>query len=146
MGTINIVRTIKRVHPSCLVMVKVGTFYDVYSKDAYILSYLLKYKIIEKEFIPKCSFPISSLSKVENTLEKNKINYLVVDKRSNYEVEHKAINNQENRYDSIFEVANDFGAIILRIQNVYNELIKKSKEPNFNKKLERIEMELYKND
>ena len=40
MGTINIVRTIKRVHPSCMVMVKIGSFYNVYSKDAYILSYL----------------------------------------------------------------------------------------------------------
>ncbi len=84
MGTINIVKTIKTVHPSCMVMVKIGTFYDVYSKDAYIISYLLKYKIKEKDNIPTCSFPVSSLSKVENILEKNKINYLVVDKRLNY--------------------------------------------------------------
>lgn len=145
MGTINIVRTIKRVHPSCMVMVKIGSFYNVYSKDAYILSYLLKYKIIEKEMLPACSFPISSLSKVENVLEKNKINYLVVDKRSNYEVEHKTINNQENRYDSVFEVANNYGAITLRVQNVYNELMKRSKDQNFNEKLKKIEMELYKN-
>ena len=82
---------------------------------------------------------------MENVLEKNKINYLVVDKRSNYEVEHRTINNQENRYDSVFEVANNYGAIALRVQNVYNELMKRSKEPNFNEKLKKIEMELYKN-
>ena len=51
MGTINIVKTIKLVHPSCMVIVKIGTFYNVYSKDAYIISYLLKYKIKEKEII-----------------------------------------------------------------------------------------------
>lgn len=146
MGTINIVRTIKRVHPSCMVMVKIGSFYNVYSKDAYILSYLLKYKIIEKEMLPACSFPISSLSKVENILEKNKINYLVVDKRSNYEVEHKVINNKENKYDSIFKIANNFGTITIRIQNIYDELMKKRKKPNFAEKLNKIEMELYKND
>ena len=129
-----------------MVMVKIGSFYNVYSKDAYILSYLLKYKIIEKEMLPACSFPISSLSKVENILEKNKINYLVVDKRSNYEVEHKVINNKENKYDSIFKIANNFGTITIRIQNIYDELMKKRKKPNFAEKLNKIEMELYKND
>ncbi len=103
MGTINVVKNIKLVHPSCVVIVKIGTFYNVYGKDSFITSYLLGYKIKEKDNIPACSFPVSSLNKIENVLEKNKINYIVVDKRSNYEVEHKQINKQENNYDKIFD-------------------------------------------
>ena len=45
MGTINVVKTIKFVHEFCVVLVKIGTFYSVYGKDAYIISYLFKYKI-----------------------------------------------------------------------------------------------------
>ena len=146
MGTINIVKTIKTVHPLCMVLVKIGTFYNVYSKDAYIISYLLKYKIIEKESVPTCSFPISSLSKVENILEKNKINYVVVDKRSNYEEEHKVINKQENNYEKIFEIASKSVVIMLRIQRIYNELVRRSNYTNISEQLDKIEMELRKND
>ena len=49
MGTINVVKSIKMVYPTCMVLVKIGTFYDVYSKDVYIISYLLKYKIKESK-------------------------------------------------------------------------------------------------
>ena len=34
MGTINIVKNIKEIHPECVVIVKIGTFYNVYGKDA----------------------------------------------------------------------------------------------------------------
>ena len=105
MGVVRIVKSIKQVHPSCVVMVKIGSFYSVYGKDAYIFSYIFNYKIIEKENVPICSFPMLSISKIENILEKKKINYIAVDKRTNYEVEQKVINKQENNYDKIFEKA-----------------------------------------
>ena len=82
MGTVNMVKTIKKVYPSCAVLVKVGNFYHVYGKDAYILSYLFEYKITEKEGIPTCGFPLNAISKVENFLEKTKINYVTVDRRN----------------------------------------------------------------
>lgn len=145
MGTINIVKTIKQVHNNCMVLVKIGSFYYCYSKDAYILSYLFNYKIREKEKIPTCSFPASSLSKVENILEKNKINYITVDKRANYEEEQKVINKQENNYEKIFEKAKTTVATILRIQNIYDFLLKNRNQPNIEKRLEEIEKVL-KND
>ena len=70
-----------------------------------------------------CSFPVSSISKVENILEKNKINYIVVDKRNNYEEEYKEINKQENNYDKIYEKAKKTVEITLRIQRIYNSTI-----------------------
>lgn len=48
MSTANMVKTIKKIYPSCAVLVKVGNFYHVYGKDAYILAYLFEYKIVEK--------------------------------------------------------------------------------------------------
>ena len=116
MGTVNMVRTIKRVYQSCVVLVKIGNFYHVYGKDAYIFSYLFNYKILEKEDIPSCGFPINAISKVEAILEKNKINYIVVDRRNNYDEEEKSINKQENQYDKFFEMSEKIVNNILRIQ------------------------------
>ena len=81
MGTVNIIKTVKNIYPDCVVIVKVGNFYHVYSKDAYIFSYLFEYKINEKESVPCCGFPLTSISKVEGILEKSKINYIVLDKK-----------------------------------------------------------------
>lgn len=61
MGTINIVKTMKMIHPSCVIIVKIGNFYHVYGKDAYIFAYLLEYKITEKDGIPHCGFPKKDL-------------------------------------------------------------------------------------
>lgn len=145
MGTVNVIKTIKFIHEFCVVLVKIGTFYSAYGKDAYIISYLFKYKIKEKENVPICSFPVSSLSKVENTLEKNKINYIVVDKRSNYSVEEKVINKQENNYVKMLEKANKSITYMLRIQKIYNYLLEKRDSKNIERKLEVIE-EIVRND
>ena len=44
MGIINTIKNIKLVHPNDIALVNVGKFYYAYGKDAYILSYLFKYK------------------------------------------------------------------------------------------------------
>ena len=140
MGTENVVRTIKVVHPSCVVMVKIGNFYNVYSKDAYIFSYLFKYKIKENYGVPICGFPITSIGKVQNILEKSKINYIIVDKRSNYEEEYKQLNNQENNYDKIYEKAEKSVEIILRVQKIYDKILKEIENKNLYEILDKIEM------
>lgn len=96
MSTVNMVKTIKKIYPSCVILVKIGNFYNVYGKDAYIFSYLFDYKIVEKAGIPTCGFPINAISKVENILEKTKINYVAVDRRNNYDEEEKYVDKQEN--------------------------------------------------
>ena len=48
MSTVDMVKTIKKIYPGCAILVKVGNFYHVYGKDAYIFSYLFEYKIVEK--------------------------------------------------------------------------------------------------
>lgn len=49
MGTINVIKAVKLVHLSTVVMIKMGNFYHVYGKDAYVMSYLLNYKLNIKE-------------------------------------------------------------------------------------------------
>lgn len=139
MGTINIVKTMKMIHPSCVIIVKIGNFYHVYGKDAYIFAYLLEYKITEKDGIPHCGFPISSILKVENILEKNKINYISVDRRNNYDEEEKYINKQENKYDIFFKKAQNTVEKILRMQRINQMLNDNKNNKNINKILDKIE-------
>ena len=53
-----------------ILLKQVGKFINVYNEDAYIISYLLNYKIINN----KVGFPLSSLNKVINILDTNTIN------------------------------------------------------------------------
>ena len=77
---ITIIKEVKNVHPEDITMVKVGNFYRVYGKDAYIIAYLFKYKISEENDIMVSGFPTSSIKKVEARLENKKINYIVLDR------------------------------------------------------------------
>lgn len=118
MGIINMIETIKKIHPEEVVLVKVGTFYTAYGKDAYIINYIFGYKLTIMQQVDVASFPIASLNKVMAILEQNKVNYIVVDKRNNYDVEEKS------EKDGI---------------NNYNKILKKAKvEINYNKRIEEI--------
>ena len=94
MSVVTMIKEIKEVHPEEVILVKMGNFFHVYGKDSYILSYLLGYKIKRIEGnICTAGFPDKTEAKVKAMLEKNKINYLVVDRRNGYEVD-EFINNK----------------------------------------------------
>ena len=69
----------------------------------------------------------------------------MVDKRSNYSVEEKVINKQENNYVKMLEKANKSITYMLRIQKIYNYLLEKRDSKNIERKLEVIE-EIVRND
>lgn len=56
---------------------KIGKFYNVYGEAAYILYYLLSYKISSGL---KTGFPEQAKDKVVNVLEDNKISYKIYEK------------------------------------------------------------------
>ena len=87
MAVTTIIKTIKSIHPDSIILVKVGKFYNVYGKDSYILSYFFNYKLKELDGIVSCGFPIESINKIMAKLENKKINYLIVDRRNNYDVD-----------------------------------------------------------
>lgn len=146
MATENVVKAMKFVHEHCVILVKIGNFYSAYAEDAYIISYLFKYKIREKNNISFCSFPEMSLNKIESSLEKNKIDYIVVSKRNNYEEEQKVIIKQDNNYIKILEKAKKSVQLMLRIQKIYDILIEQRDNQDFIEKLVKIESVLKKNE
>lgn len=127
MGMKNMVETIKFIHKEDLVLFKVGTFYTAYGKDAYILNYLFNYKLNKIQDTYSSAFPIPNLGKVTAILEKNKINYLVVDKRNNYDVEQECNNKNLNNYKKILDLAKNKVRYIRRIENII-EYLKENEE------------------
>ena len=93
-----------------------GTFYNIYGDDCYILYYLLNYKVNRT----KVGFPKSSLNKVINTLEKNKINYEVIDE------DRKMDFRNLNKYDELLEL----GKAKYNNDTNYKDLIEKVKTIN----------------
>lgn len=122
-------------------MFKMESFYHTYSKDAYIMSYLFDYKTkkIEQNY-STCGFPSSSLAKNLAKLEEKKINYVIVDKRNNYEDDEKSDNKNLNQYDEIFEKAHKYVTIRNRIENINQELLKNIDEPNIKEKILKVEV------
>ena len=120
MGIINMIETIKLIHKEDIVLVKVGTFYTAYGKDAYIINYLFNYKLNKTQDVYSSAFPIPSLGKVTAILENNKINYIVVDRRNNYEIDEFCDNKNLNTYTTYFEKARKYINLKIRIENILN--------------------------
>ena len=123
MGIINVVQTIKEVHKYEVILVKIGKFYQVYGKDAYIISYLFGYKLKKVENVMMCGFPLSSIHKVMAKLETNKINYLIVDRRNTYEVEEISDNKNLNQYIKYFKKAKKYVNYKIRIEYIYHFML-----------------------
>ena len=73
MGIITVVQAVKEIYHDSVVMIKAGKFYNIYDKDAYIISYLFGYSIKEVEDVKTCGFPSVLFNKVIARLENNKI-------------------------------------------------------------------------
>ena len=105
------------------VCIRYGTFYHIYNRDCYILSYLFGYKIKELNIKDReCGFPITAFNKVMAKLEEKKINYLVLDRRNNYEVNYKEDFKNSNQYDILYKKANRYVNYKKRIDNI-NEFL-----------------------
>lgn len=64
---------IKNKFDGCVVFIKSGVFYYTYDKDASILSFIMKYKIINN----RVGFPVNNLEKVLSILSNIRINVYV---------------------------------------------------------------------
>ena len=131
MSVINVVKNIKEIHISDVVLIKNGKFYNVYGKDAYIISYLFDYKLKKIEDIFVCGFPYNSLNLVIAKLEDKKINYLIVDKRNNYEVDDIFDNKNLNRYHKYFEKAKQYVNYKIRLDNIYDFMLNNIEKSDF---------------
>lgn len=124
MGVINIVENVKKIHKLYVILIRIGNFYNCYGRDAYVISYLLGYKItLLDSNIYTCSFPKSAINKVLSILESNKINYIILDKRNNYDVENKINFKNLNKYEEIYIKAKAKIATRMRIEKIYKYLL-----------------------
>ena len=144
MSVENMVNTIKKIHPNYVAIIKIGAFYNSYGKDAYILSYLFGYK--KKNFGKNnwmCGFPKNSLGYVQNTLESKKINYILIDRAHQYEVEEKVDFKRDNKYVETYNKAYKNIRIQERALDVYNYIIDNIEDENIRKELGEIEEKIY---
>lgn len=127
MGVANMAKNIKQVHMDSIICYKVGTFYNCYGKDSYILSYLFDYKIktIEND-IPVCGFPKNALQRVSARLQKEKINYIIIDTRNNYDIDEKEEFGNLNMYNEKLDKAKEKIKIKLRVEKISKFLLKKN--------------------
>lgn len=141
MGIVGVIAGIKKIHPKDLALVSIGKFFYAYGKDAYVLSYIFGYKLmkINEENVYSCAFPKQSYPKIVANLENKKINYMVLDRRNNYNIEEKSDNGNLNNYDEYFEKAHIIVNRKIRIENIYNELMKNVETENINKILKNVE-------
>ena len=124
-------------------MIKIGKFYHIYGKDAYIISYIFNYKITETDGVKICGFPENSIKRVCAKLEENKINYIIVDRRNNYEVDEISNNKNLNTYNKYFNKSKKYINEKIRIDNIYNYLLENIDKSNFLSIVKKVEEIIY---
>ena len=120
-----------------IVIIKNGIFYNVLGRDCYIIKNILGYKVNNFGGTIKAGFPIRSLNKVLDTLDKLKINYLVYES----EIVLKAHYNSEN-YELFLK---DNLSINDRIKCIYEKLNEIKYDEKIFKVLESVEKICMKN-
>lgn len=116
-----------------VLLIKNGNFYICLNKDALVLSNIFGYKIIETKNFIKSGFPIGSLEKIINKLNKLNVNYLVIEE----EIIHKKRfeNNEYNEYINNSEYVINLS----RINKIYDILKANVKNKNINNILLEVE-------
>ena len=134
------IESIKKIHNSDVCLFRMGSFYHTYGSDSYILSYFFGYKIknLEDGF-NECGFPLNAIAKVMRKLEDNRINYLILDRRNNYNVEEKVNYRNLNRYDKFAKKAKLYINCKRRIDKISEYLMDNIYDENINKIIGSIE-------
>ena len=63
-----------------LILIKIGSFYECFDKDALIINELFNYKLKRVNNSFKLGFPIKTIDIIKLKLEDKNINYIIVDK------------------------------------------------------------------
>ena len=138
MAIITIVKNVKLIHPDSVVLVKVGKFYNVYGKDSYIISYLFGYKLKEIENVSMCGFPVENINKVMSKLENKKINYLILDRRNDYDVDEESNNKNLNTYNNTYKKAKEYINAKNRVDKIYQYLLGNLNDKNLISEVEKV--------
>lgn len=116
MKVVDLYNTYKDNYKEYVIFIKIGNFYETYGNDAYIISKIMNYKVKNISNNVRVGFPITSLNKVLDELNNNKINYIVIEKDEIYKIsiKKKFRDNNYSNYDN---------NRLIRINNIYNRII-----------------------
>ena len=144
LGVVEVAKRIKQIHTEDVVLIKYGSFYHCYGKDAYIMSYLYDYQIKKAGVNVACvGFPENSLIKIQRILEDEFVNYVVIDKSSNYEVIEIQDKNKDNKYSNLYSKAHTYVSTKNKIGEINQYLLSNIGEEFIKNKLQRIEDIIY---
>lgn len=138
MSSITIIKEIKAIHPEYVALVKLGGFYRVYGKDAYIISKLFKYKLKKEDNIIECGFPLKIINKVLANLQNKKINYLILDSRDNYNINEKVDFKNLNTYAKMYENSKIYVNNQIGIEEICNYLSENAEKAKLKQVIEEI--------
>lgn len=116
-----------------ILLIKSGNFYICLNKDAFVISNVMNYKIVDSKSYVKVGFPISSLEKVISTLENKYINYVVINKELVSKKKFK-VNNFKKYSDK-----NDYYIIFNRINRINQVLHDNINNNHMNDILDQVE-------
>ncbi|MBQ9298608.1 MAG: hypothetical protein IJ223_06270 [Clostridia bacterium] len=86
-----------------------------------------------------CGFPISSMSKMISKLENNKIDYLILDRRNNYDVDERVEFKNLNNYSKVYNKAKKAVNIDIRINEINKYIRRIENEAKLLEVLRKIE-------
>lgn len=140
----NTIKVFKEIHPTSIIMIKMGTFYHAYGRDSYILSYLFNYQVkkIQTNY-STCGFPASGLSKVLSKLEELEISYIILNKSENYEIVEEEDFKGKNKYNEMYNKSYNYVSRKNRIDSIYQFLLESISEEQIKDKILRIEEMIY---
>lgn len=128
--------SLKSKYKNYIIIMKVGSFYNAISRDAYVLSSVFNYKINQFSNTVKVGFPLTSLNKVLNTLDKMAINYIVYENDIVIKQKFKR-NNYQDFFKNNLTVKERINAINLKLNEI-------AQTPEILKILEKVENEIWK--
>ena len=106
-----------------------GKFFEVYGYDAFILSYLFNYKVLQNGKTYKCGFPDSSITKITNKLSDLKISYQIIYRGRNPFVKDFKKINQYSKYKLIalqkLDIKERMDALVEKVKSLSEEQAKK---------------------
>ena len=138
MEMIEKIRLIKEIQPNYIVLVKIGSFYNVYEEDSLLLSYLFGYKLrIENEY-KTCGFQITSANKVFSKLKEKEINYLIIDKRLDYEMVEEVNFKRKNQYKNCLKMAKPYVKLKEQLDIFCQNILQNIDGKNYKTELENL--------
>ena len=103
---------------------------------------MFDYKLRRDKYV-SCGFPLSALNKVKVELEKEKVDYIVVDKRNEYEVICREEFKKENKYEEILAIGKTKELIKRKAEKINKYIIENITNEEVVKKIKKLEEVLY---